>query len=746
MALSVPLLAVKREPPPLRPGGVRRERLVRRLHHDGSSRLTVVTAPAGWGKTTLLSQWVHDPAERRPVAWVSLDESDNDAVRFWTYVLTALEPTGVGGQALAQLSAPGVDVLTVALSTLLNELVERSDTRVLVLDDFHVVTDPRVIESVEFLVAYLTPALHLVVAGRFDPPLPLARLRARGELTELRARDLRFSEHEAAELVEVVGAVRLGPQDTVALLDRTEGWAAALQLAALAARDSDLPSGRGPLHGEDRHVLDFFDTEVLARLPARSHDLLVRTSVLERLSGPLCDAVLEQRGSAEVLDDLDRANLFVVALDAGRQWYRCHRLFRDALRHRLDTTDPLSGRAVLRRAARWFLDQGHVDEAVRHLVAAGDAAAALDVLVGAGLWFFARGATATHLQLGERLVARSSDPRAHLTMAFAAATCGRFDRIGPWLRSAEPLITRDSPPLDGWSSLQAGLLATRAGYAPDPDRALPEARRAVELEPTPGTRGFVVTRVVLGSVLAATGRFDDAAEVLTTAWRDPARPEVPVLLELQAAGQLAASLFETGADTELCRVLAEARPQAAAAERAWADGAAAAVSRLRTVEGRLAHRDGRVEEARACLRHAVQLAEAWGEPSIEVSAHVALAEAELAAGDRPAARSALARAQDIAQAEPVTPAARDRLAAVAERLGRGSAAAARRAGDLVEELTDRELSILRMLPGSATQREIGAALFLSINTVKSYTRSLYRKLGVAGRADAVRRARELGII
>ncbi|WP_369256912.1 LuxR C-terminal-related transcriptional regulator [Geodermatophilus amargosae] len=746
MSSSVPLLAVKREPPPLRPGAVHRRRLVRALRDNGTSRLTVVIAPAGWGKTTLLSQWVHDRAEERPVAWVSLDESDNDAVRFWTYVLTALEPTGVGTQALAQLSAPGVDALTIALSTLLNELAERSDTRVLVLDDFHAVTDPQVAETVEFLLTYLTPALHVVIAGRSDPPLALARLRARGELTELRSRDLCFTEPEAAALVEAVSGRRPGPRDTSELVLRTEGWAAALQLEALAARDSDQPVSRASLPAQDRHVVDFLDSEVLAGLPARHRDLLVQASVLERLSGPLCDAALEQHGSAAVLDDLDRADLFVVALDARREWFRCHRLFRDALRHRLATTDPLLGPAVLRRAARWFLGEGLVDEAIRHLIAAGDDAAALEALAAARLWFVERGAAAAQLRLGESLVTRSTDPRDHLTMAFAAATCGRFDRILPWLRSAEPLIGPGSPPLEGWNSLEAGLLATRAGYARDRDRALEEARRAVDLEPTPGTRGFVVTRVVLGTVLAAAGRFDDAARVLATAWRDPARPDVPELLELQAAGQFAASLFEVGDDAELRRLLAQVRPQSSAAERAWADGAAAAVARLRTVEGRLAYRDGRLDEARERLRHAAHLAETWGEPSLLVSAHVALADAELATGDRSAARAALERAGDVAASEPVTSVARDRLAAAVERQGRRSATAARAAGDLVETLTDRELSILRMLPGSATQREIGAALFLSINTVKSYTRTLYRKLGVAGRAEAVQRARLLGVI
>ena len=311
-----PLLAAKCSIPPQRPGGVVRRRLHDLLLDNAATRLTAVAAPAGWGKTTLLSQWAHDPREHRRVAWVSLDESDDDPVRFWTYVMTALRPHGLGAGSVSALGAPGVDPIDVAVPLLLNELESATDAVVLVLDDFHLLSNSRVHEGVEFLLAYLPASMRLVVAGRTDPPLPLPRLRARGELTEIRAEDLRFSVREAGALVGSVGAVELDDSAVHGLCERTEGWAAGLQLAAITLRGAPAPAAvLDAIRGDDRHILDYFTAEVFEGLPASHRDLLVRASVLERLSGPLCDAVLQRTGSAAILDDLSRADLFVVALD-----------------------------------------------------------------------------------------------------------------------------------------------------------------------------------------------------------------------------------------------------------------------------------------------------------------------------------------------------------------------------------------------------------------------------------------------
>ena len=349
---AAPLIAAKLSVPPLRPAGVARPRLNAPALDPTGARLTVVTAPAGWGKTTLLSQWAHESGGVQGIAWVSLDETDDDLTRFWSYVLTAVQ--GIGGitaAPLAALSTPGLSPLDRALPMLLNELGRLEGNNVLVLDDYHLVTGPDIHESVEFFLAYLPAAMRVVIATRVDPPLPLARMRARGELAELRAADLSFNLDEATTLLRAVGDPRVDDLATSLLWERTEGWAAGLQLAALSIRGTARPSAAAmAIHGDDRHILDYLSAEVLDRLSSDQRDLLVRTSGLERLSGPLCDAVLGREGSAAMLDQLDRADLFVVPLDSRHEWYRCHRLFRDALRREL-TDDAESARIRLRAAA-----------------------------------------------------------------------------------------------------------------------------------------------------------------------------------------------------------------------------------------------------------------------------------------------------------------------------------------------------------------------------------------------------------
>ena len=308
-----PLLTVKQLIPPVRPGAVPRPALEQRLR-GGDTGLTIVVAPAGWGKTSLLSSWASNPGERVRVAWVSLDESDDEPTRFWTYVLTALRGASdeVSPAALEALAVAGADPVDLALPILLNELAASSVPHVLVLDDFHVLGNARIHEGVEFLVTYLPASLRLVVAGRADPPLPIARLRARGELTELRAADLRLSRDEAAALVSTVSGTDLDDAEAAEVWERTEGWAAGLQLAGLARRGSGGPRVPALVRGDDRHLLDYFTAEVLPAITPEQRDLLVRAAPLERLSGSLCDAALQVTGSAEVLAALDRADLFLV--------------------------------------------------------------------------------------------------------------------------------------------------------------------------------------------------------------------------------------------------------------------------------------------------------------------------------------------------------------------------------------------------------------------------------------------------
>ncbi len=749
------LLAGKLSAPLLQPGIVTRDRLLEMLDENMTRRLCLVVAPAGWGKTTLLTVWARRAGDRHSVAWITLDETDDEPHRFWTYVVTALRTAApdVGGGALAALRVPGVDPLEVALPALLNDL-SASDARLtLILDDYHLLTDVRIHEALEYLLSYLPPSLRLVIAARFDPPLPLARMRARGEMTEIRAADLRFSATEAADLVSAVGQVEIGSDAVDALVDRTEGWAVGLKLAALTIRGSPDPAARATaVRGDDRHIIDFLSSEVLDRLPADRREFLVRTAVLDRLCGSLCDAVLGRTGSAAILEALERADLFVVPLDAHREWYRYHRLFRDVLSRELQATSPEALPELLRRAADWYLAAGQVGEAVRLLTAAGERREAGRLLLSAEDAFLEGGAAATYLRLGEQLGKATvhDDPRLAVSMAGAAAQSGQGDRVPALLDVAEAGLGDAVPPYQGWRSLEAAAAMLRATYDPavraDPPLMLAYAERAAGLETDPTLEGYVITRMTLGAVLSGLDRREEAIPLLTDAWERSAQVDVPVFIRLQIAGLLAMCLFETGREEAARLLVHQVGPAVEGIVRALGDAAAPAVTFLTAVEGRLAYRDGDPETARRLLTKAAELARIAGHPSQTVYVLTALADAALAAGDRAAARAAIDEARETADTGVAFPATAQRLAEAERRIGRRAARAARRKGQLVEELTDRELSLLRALQGPLSQREIGAELYLSVNTIKGYTKSLYRKLGAASRAEAVERGRELGLI
>ncbi len=373
--MASPLVATKVFIPPVRRSLVARSRLSERLDRGAESRLTLISAPAGFGKTTLLSAWLATAgAEQRSVAWLSLEASDSRAGVFWRYAITALQTAvpGVGAGALALLQSAPASIETV-LVTLLNELNAVPNEIYLVLDDYHLVDGPDLEAGMVYLLEHLPPHVHLVISSRADPALPLARLRARGELVELRAAELRFTLDEVTDYLNEVVGLDLTANDVAALAGRTEGWIAALQLAALSMRGrADVAGFIAGFAGDDRYIVDYLVEEVLRRQPEHVRSFLVQTSILDRLSGPLCDAVTAQRGGKAMLESLDRANLFVVPLDDSRRWYRYHHLFADVLQTYLldERADEAADRH--RRASQWYDENGEPSAAVRHALSAGD--------------------------------------------------------------------------------------------------------------------------------------------------------------------------------------------------------------------------------------------------------------------------------------------------------------------------------------------------------------------------------------
>lgn len=378
-----PLLETKLHVPS-RPGTrIARPRLSERLTRGDEATLIVISAPAGFGKTTMVTEWLESfPVDRSCAAWVSLDERDNDPVTFWTYVVAALRTAlgrdfGVGSSTLLQSSQAPIDAV---IATLLNELVTVHTDVILVLDDYQVISTPEIHESIALLLERLPPGMRVVIATRADPPLPLGRLRVGGRLVEVRASDLRFTADETAAYLERAAGATLSAGDVAALADRTEGWVAALQLAALSMRGrDDISSFIAEFAGDDRYIVDYLAEEVLDRQTDDVRQFLLRTSILDRLNGSLCDAVTGQHGGKATLERLERANMFLVPLDERRQWYRYHHLFADVLRAHLVDEQPDAVAELHGRASAWFASNGDMTDGIRHALAAGNVALAADL-------------------------------------------------------------------------------------------------------------------------------------------------------------------------------------------------------------------------------------------------------------------------------------------------------------------------------------------------------------------------------
>src|SRR5436305_8619727 len=359
---SLRLLTTKISVPPVRLNMVTRPRLTQRMNTALRGTLTLIVAPAGWGKTTLLSAWHADARPGAwPLAWVSLDEGDNDPIRFWTYVISALNPLhpGVGETPLALMYGSSSPPIGDVLASLVNALIQLPTETVLVLDDYHLIEAQPIHDALTYLVEHLPPNLHLVIASRSDPLLPLARLRARGALTELRAANLRFTTDETTTYLTEVMGLSLSAEQVAALEARTEGWIAGLHLAALSLQGrDDGASFIASFTGSHRYVVDYLIEEVLSRQPEEVQDFLIQTCILDRLSGPLCDAVRERDDSQARLEHLERVNLFLVLLDDERQWYRYHHLFAEVLRSRLQQAAPMLVSELHHRASMWYEEHG----------------------------------------------------------------------------------------------------------------------------------------------------------------------------------------------------------------------------------------------------------------------------------------------------------------------------------------------------------------------------------------------------
>ncbi|MFC2023777.1 LuxR C-terminal-related transcriptional regulator [Chloroflexota bacterium] len=527
---SSPVLTTKLYIPQVRPELVPRPRLIERLNERMSRKLTLVSAPAGFGKTTLLAEWV--AGCERPVAWVSLDKDDNDPARFWAHLIAALQTihAGVGDAALAPLQSPRPPSIETLLTGLINELTQVPKPFALVLDDLQVIAAPQVHEALTFLLDHLPPQMHLALSTRADPPWPLARRRARREMTEIRIDELRFTSGEAAEFLNKAMKLDLSSEDVARLEERTEGWIVGLQMAALSMQGrSDLSGFISAFTGTHRFVLDYLVEEVLDTQANDIQDFLLGTSILERMSPPLCDAVTGREDSQAILCRLEQTNLFLVPLDDERRWYRFHHLFADLLRSRLEQTRPDQVFALYHRASQWCEGNGLIAEAVAYALAAGDIERVAHLVAGNALSLIYYGELRTLLRQLAGLPHDEAHSRPWLCVAHAwtLAYAGELNHVEPVLQEAEKLLTALDELGDGIPAAAsegrgiaghiAAIRAYMAALAGEFSEAADLAREALGHLP-PGDlmlRGYATT--LLGTVLRSSGDLVGAAEACSEA-------------------------------------------------------------------------------------------------------------------------------------------------------------------------------------------------------------------------------------
>jgi LuxR family maltose regulon positive regulatory protein len=392
----VELLRTKLFIPRPRKNLVSRPLLVDRLNAGEDKKLTLIAAPAGFGKTTSLSEWI--PQSPHCVTWLSLDDGDNDLTRFWAYFIASLQQLQIelGENAQALLRSPQAPPITSILTTLINEIVAFPDEFSMVIDDYHFIESQPIRESLAYLLDHLPVNMHLIITTRVDPPLPLTRLRVRDKLIELRANDLRFTVQEAAYFLKHVMGLNLSVEEITALEARTEGWIAGLQIAALSMQShDDLPGFIQAFSGSHRHIVGYLADEVLNQRPKGTLNFLLQTSILDRLCGPLCDAVTGGSDGQAILESLAHANLFITPLDDTGKWYRYHQLFTEVLQRRLEQTDRDQVSELHRRASSWYAQQGLMNEAVTHALAGPDITQAIEFIESLSQAMWQRGESTT---------------------------------------------------------------------------------------------------------------------------------------------------------------------------------------------------------------------------------------------------------------------------------------------------------------------------------------------------------------
>ena len=738
---SAPLLTVKFVPPMLTPRWLPRPEVVARLV-DADEQVLTITAPAGWGKTSLLAAWLDAEQDRRPAAYLRLEEEDDTSPVFWTYAVAALRrawPEFAAGAEVA-LRSPDVDPMQDVVPSLLNELASVDETLLLVLDDYHVITREAIHSSVGYLIDHLPPGVQLAIASRADPRLALGRLRASGNLMELRAHDLAFSAPEITELLRRRFSVDLDDGSVELLRRRTEGWPAAVHLAGVSLQDTaDATEFVVRFAGDDRNVADFLMGEALERVSDGDREFLLRTSVLDQMTGPLCDEVAGSTDGAAILDRLERSGLFLIPLDTTRRWYRYNRLFGDWLHHELHRTDPTLVPTLHLAAARWYAETGSLEPAVDHAIDAED-----HLLAARLIDRYLQDWAAVHWSRVWRWFQKLPDDAIR---AFPMTAVGRFNvalargdfaSSSQWIEAAEAAL--DAVPPDLLPTVEATVETHRAfgefvsGGDMDVARvafmAIADRQRSKQ-------------SIIFAQAVGLAG--------MSTFWTTGPLDAIPLLLE-GAMARRRDSLRDGGVTALLALAYAEVGDWTAAEDTAaealalpepaeWVGYPDRMAAHFALGKALLAR--GERDEAASRVGTGLGMAREWVEPIFIAYGCLALADSLTDYAEKRAlVREARTMIEGLQGRGRIT-----ELVAEAERKLALRRPDRQTAGTVhVEPLTDRELEVLNLLRSDLSLREIANELYISHNTIKSYTQAIYRKLGVRSRSAALETAAGIDIL
>ncbi len=751
------LLKTKLFPPPPRSTQVKRQALLEKfaLARQRGISFTLVSAPAGFGKTTLAVDYARSSG--LPFAWLALDEGDNDLLRFWRYIDSALvaidNRIGEGMRsALYDSQAPTIQQI---VTSLVDSIIGIEKELILVLDDYHVISNQAIHEGMIFLINHLPPFFHLIIVTRADPPFPISRLRAQGQLIELRVADLRFTTDEASAFLNDFMNLGLPASDVEALETRTEGWIVGLQLAALSMQERvDKHQFIQSFTGSHHYVLEYLMDEVLSRQPETLQRFLLETSILPRLCAPLCNAVTGRVDSTEILSDLHHRNLFVTPLDGEHNWFRYHHLFAELLNVNLQRTRPDDLPVLHRRAAQWFQENNHVGDALRHALAIPDYPYASRLVVDNWRRIYHQGKLSTAVE---------------------------------WLDSLPPDFVRQSPPLGVaycWTLFVRGDYDRIASYLDDITQVFEQMVESGTLPKEHPEYNIVLQQVILLRVVVARNRGD-----VTTAI-EAIEQLLPIIDSVQTLGQMVVDMGYTACYSQMGYTYVAANDLARAADylsrvspHARRCGNIFALAHTTMELARISLLLGRLEQAEKICRDELALTEqpayadypafclihlgladvlrekkSWNEAenhlrqgleTAQKSGHVLyLAQGYLIAARLHHAQGKTAQAQeDLRHAEQIAGIIHNRFLNDAMlRTRQEIEFKSLPKQSLIEPLSERELEVLRLVCAGKSNQEIADELFIALDTVKRHANNLYGKLGVRRRAQAINEARRLGLV